>query len=242
MNYSTIHRNSTAELVMKEILESINSGQLKPGGRLPPERELTKMFGVGRSTLREAISALVLVGYLEVAQGKGTFLKKDFQSVKLSGLELSDIHSAVSIMDLLEVREILECNAVRLAARRADANDIDRVKQALIKMKQTVGDLRRFSEHDFDFHIALARASRNEMILEMMKLIVKKVHKQYNRFKHKTLFAPDEAVVTAERIVLSVANGEENKAAGFMRDHLNLVTTEMKHMVPDAERIHDRML
>ena len=200
------------------------------------------MFGVGRSTLREAISALVLVGYLEVVQGRGTFLKKDFQSVKLTGLELSDIHSAVSIIDLLEVREILECNAVRLAARRADANDIDQVKQALIKMKQTVDDRRCFTGHDFDFHIALARASCNEMILEMMKLIVNKVHNQYVRFKHEDLFAPDEAVATAERIVLSVEQGEGDKAAGFMHDHLNLVTTEIKRMVPDAQRIHDRML
>ena len=241
MNYRTIQRSSTSELVMKEILESIKSGDLKPGDKLPPERELTKMFGVGRSTLREAISALVLVGYLEVIQGRGTFLKIDFQSVNLSALELSNVQTAASIIDLVEVREILECNAVKLAARRADSDDIRRISEVLARMKETVDDIKRFAEHDFDFHITLAQATRNQMIFEMMKLIVKKVHKQYDRFKPKTLFQADKAVFTAEQIVSSIASGEEEKAAGFMRDHLNLVTTELKRMVPDAQRIHARI-
>ncbi len=241
MNYRTIQRSSTSELVMKEILESIKSGDLKPGDKLPPERELTKMFGVGRSTLREAISALVLVGYLEVIQGRGTFLKIDFQFVNLSALELSNVQTAASIIDLVEVREILECNAVKLAARRADSDDIRRISEVLARMKETVDDIKRFAEHDFDFHITLAQATRNQMIFEMMKLIVKKVHKQYDRFKPKTLFQADKAVFTAEQIVSSIASGEEEKAAGFMRDHLNLVTTELKRMVPDAQRIHARI-
>ena len=241
MNYKTIQRSSTSELVMKEILESIKSGDLKSGDKLPPERELTKMLGVGRSTLREAISALVLVGYLEVIQGRGTFLKIDFQSVKLSALELTNVQTAASIIDLVEVREILECNAVKLAARRADSIDIHRISEVLARMRETVDDIKRFEKHDFDFHITLAEATRNQMIFEMMKLIVKKVHKQYDRFKHKTLFQADKAVFTAEQIVSSIASGEEEKAAGFMRDHLNLVTTELKRMVPEAQRIHARI-
>jgi GntR family transcriptional repressor for pyruvate dehydrogenase complex len=226
---------------MKEILESIQAGDLKPGDKLPPERKLTKMFGIGRSTLREAISALVLVGYLEVIQGRGTFLRKDFQPANLSAMELSDIQTAASIIDLVEVREILECNAVKLAARRAKTDDIRRIIDALAKMKETDDDYKRFSDHDFNFHIALAQATGNNMILEMMKIIVNKVHEQYDRFNPKTLFKTDKAVFTAEQIVTSITNGEAEKAAGFMRDHLNLVTTELKRMVPDAQRIHARI-
>jgi GntR family transcriptional repressor for pyruvate dehydrogenase complex len=241
MNYKTIQRSSASELVIKEILESIKSGALMPGDKLPPERELTKMLGVGRSTLREAISALVLVGYLEVIQGRGTFLRKDFQPANLSAMELSDIQTAASIIDLVEVREIIECNAVKLAARRAAADDIRRIKAALARMKETVDDYKRFSEHDFDFHIALAQATGNEMILEMMKLIVNKVHEQYDRFTPKTLFQTDKAVLTAEQIVASISNGEAEKAADFMQDHLNLVTTELKRMVPEAKRVRARL-
>ena len=234
MNYKTIQRSSTSELVIEEILRSVHSGELQPGDKLPPERELTKMFGVGRSTLREAISALVLVGYLEVVQGRGTFLKKELPSVTLSASDLSEVHTAANIMDLVEVREILECNAVKLAAHRADPNDIQRLSAVLAQMEATVDDIKQFSEHDFEFHITLARATGNEMILEMMKLIVTKVHEQYERFSSRTLFRTDQAVATAAQIVTSVADGDGEQASKLMQKHLNLVTTELKRMVPDA--------
>lgn len=242
LNYKTIRRSSTSELVIKEILDSIKADRLKPGDKLPPERELTQMFGVGRSTLREAISALVLVGYLEVVQGRGTFLKNDFQPLSLSALELSDVHAATSIIDLLEAREILECNAVKLAARRAGPQDIRLFQKTLAKMKASVDDAKRFSEHDFDLHMAIAQATGNVMIFEMMKLILKRVYKQYGRFKHKTLFQTDKAIVTAEQILSSMINGEEESASKHMQTHLNLVAAELKRLVPDVKQIHDEKI
>ena len=239
MNYKTIQRSSTSELVIKEILDSIKADRLKPGDKLPPERELTQMFGVGRSTLREAISALVLVGYLEVVQGRGTFLKNDFQPLSLSAIELSDVYAATSIIDLLEAREILECNAAKLAARRADPTDIRLFQKALAKMKASAADVKRFSEHDIDLHMAIAHATGNVMIFEIMKLILKRVYKQYGRFKHQTLFQTDKAIVTAEQIISSIINGEEEGASKHMQAHLNLVATELKRLVPDVARIHN---
>lgn len=233
MNYRMVKRRSTAELVMNEILDTIMTGELKPGDRLPPERELTKMFGVGRSTLREATSALVRMGCLEVIQGKGTFLKKDFEPARPLTMRLSDFQAAANIFDLIEIREILECNGVMLAARRADAKHIHRVKESLLRMKQAANDAQKFLEYDFDFHIALARASGNAMIHEMMTWIVRKVHKEYEKFKPKALFQMDRAVSTAEKIVSCVVTGEEEEAAHLMRDHLNLVTDELKRMMPD---------
>ena len=130
---------------------------------------------------------------------------------------------------------------MKLAAQRAKTDDIRRIHDALAKMKKTVDDYQRFSDRDFNFHIALARATGNNMILEMMKLIVNKVHEQYDRFTPKTLFQTDKAVITAEKIVDSITNGEPDKAADCMRDHLNLITTELKQMVPEAQHIHDRI-
>ncbi len=237
MNYKTIKRRSTSELVMKEILDSIQSNQLKPGDKLPTELELTKMFGVGRSSLREAISALTLVGYIEVVQGRGTFVKKAPRSSNLSSFELRDIQAAASIIDILEIREILECNTARLAARRADSDDIDRLQVILVQMKQNMDNIERFSEHDFDFHVAIAEASSNKMILQMMKFIVKKVHEEYVRLKHETLFKADKAIMTADKIVSGIEEGDEEKAALYMEKHLHLVTTELKRMVSNKKRI-----
>ena len=100
-------------------------------------------------------------------------------------------------------------------------------------------DIKRFSEHDFDLHMAIAQATGNVMIFEMMKLILRRVYKQYGRFKHKALFQTDKAIVTAEQILSSVINGEEENASKHMQAHLNLVAAALKRLVPDVKRIHD---
>ena len=241
MRYKTVKRNSTPELVMKQILGSIESGQFKPGDKLPTEQQLIEMFGVGRSTIREATSTLSMLGYLRSIQGKGCFVREDLDPVKATGLALREMQTATNIIDLVEVREILECNAVRLAARRADAEDKDRIRAALSKMKETRGDLKRFIDHDFEFHIALARASQNQLILEMMKRIVEKVHKEYDKFRPNALFQRDKAVQTAEEIVEHVAKGEGHKAASAMQKHLNLVTIEIKRKLPDLKWVKKKL-
>jgi GntR family transcriptional repressor for pyruvate dehydrogenase complex len=235
MDYKTVKRNSTRELVMKQILESIESGQMKPGDKLPTELQLSEMFGVGRSTIREATSTLSMLGYLKSIQGKGCFVRTDVDPEKAAGFELHDIQAASNIIDLMEVREILECNVVRLAAQRADSEDIERIQTACSKMKETISDLNRFTEHDFEFHIALARSSGNQMILEMMKRIVEKVHREYDKFRPKALFQRDKAVLTAEKIADFVAKGDGAKSALWMKKHLNLVTVDIKRKIPNTE-------
>ena len=241
MNYKTVKRNSTPELVMKQILKSIETGQLKPGDKLPTEHQLSDMFGVGRSTIREATSTLSMLGYLKSIQGKGCFVREDLDPGKATDFALQDIQAATNIIDLVEVREIMECNVVRLAARRADSQDIERLQNACLKMKATMDDLNRFTEHDFEFHVALARSSGNQMILEMMKRIVEKVHGAYEKFRPDALFQRDKAVLTAEQIVNFVARGEGEKAASSMQEHLNLVTTEIKRKLPDVKWVKKKL-
>ncbi len=242
MTFRSIQRSSTPELVAREILNSIETGQLKPGDKLPTERELTKMFGVARSTIREAVSALAMLGYLEVAQGRGTFLRKDLKLANPSDFALSDIQAVANIMDLVEVREMLESNVVRLAAERADAEDIHLIRKTVMQMKANVDDLESFVKHDFEFHIALARATGNRMIYEMMKQIVENVHREYEKFMPKALFRRDQAALTAERILTSLANGDGDAAAEVMAEHLNLVNTELKSLIPDVEWIRKKRI
>jgi GntR family transcriptional repressor for pyruvate dehydrogenase complex len=241
MNYKTVKRSSSREQVMEQILKSIESGRLKPGDRLPTEQQLIEMFGVGRSTIREATSTLATLGYLKSIQGKGCFVREDLDPLKATGFGLQNLRAATNIIDLVEVREILECNAVRLAARRADAKDIRRIQNVYSKMKKTMHDLSRFIEHDFQFHIALARATGNKLILEMMKHIVEKVHKEYDNFRPNELFQRDEAILTAGKIVDCVARGEGEKASEAMQDHLNLVSAEIKRRLPDVKRVKKKL-
>jgi GntR family transcriptional repressor for pyruvate dehydrogenase complex len=172
---------------------------------------------------------------LKSIQGKGCFVREDLAPGDASGFTVYDIQAATHIIDLVEVREILECNAVRLASQRADSEDITRIQKACSNMKRTMMDLDRFTEHDFEFHMAIARATGNRMILELMKRIVEKVHKEYERFKPTALFKRDEAFFTAEQITDAIKQGDAQRAANLMKAHLNLVTTEIKHKIQDAK-------
>jgi DNA-binding FadR family transcriptional regulator len=237
MNYKVVKRKSAAELVRDQILKSIESGALKPGEKLPTEQRLSEMFGVGRSTIREATSTLSTLGYLISIQGKGSFVREDLDPGLASRFALKDIQAAANIIDLVEVRGILECNVVRLAAQRADARDMERIQDALNTMKATLQGPQGFTEADFEFHIALARATGNQMILAMMKRIVENVHQEYEKFKPNELFQRDRAVLTAEKIVNFVSRGEGEAAARAMEEHLNLVTAEIKRKLPDVQWI-----
>ena len=124
MEFDTIQKSSTPQMIVEQILKRLNTGELKPGDKLPPERELTKMFGVGRSSIREAIRALVVMGYLEVLQGKGTFIKANLPAVGLAALDMGHVLEAATLFDLMEAREILESKVVELASERADKKDI----------------------------------------------------------------------------------------------------------------------
>ncbi|MEE9517675.1 MAG: GntR family transcriptional regulator, partial [Candidatus Adiutricales bacterium] len=135
MNFKTIQKRSTPEIIINEIVQHVKSGELKPGDKLPTERDMSQMFGVGRSSIREAIKGLVLSGYLESSQGKGTFIRKAIPVNYLNLTNLQNVLAADQIVALMELREILECNAVKLAAERASSEDIRQIYEALERMQ-----------------------------------------------------------------------------------------------------------
>jgi GntR family transcriptional repressor for pyruvate dehydrogenase complex len=231
MRFQTIQRSSTPEIIINEIIKHLKSGELKPGDKLPTEREMSQMFGVGRSSIREAVKGLVLSGYLESAQGKGTFVRKDISANDLTLKDLQNALAAERIIELMELREILECNAVKLAADRANSEDMRRIQEALNHMRECKEDVKRFYDPDFDFHVAIAEATHNEMIGEIMKLIVEKSHEHYDKFMPDRLCPPEEAILTAEHIVSCLMNGEGEEASQYMKQHLNLVEIELKRVV-----------
>ena len=230
----SIQKTSTPELVVREILRSIKSGEMQPGEKLPPERELAKILGVGRSSVREAISAMVLVGYFDVTQGKGIFLKKDIPTPYVFSSQLSDVLEAFWVFDLIEVREILECNIVQLTTERAGAKEINKLKGFILEMQNYSENINNFYNADFKFHIALAEATKNEVMPELLKLIVEKAHNHYSKFLPDTLCRPDHAIKTANEIVNAVQERDMEKAIQKMREHLRIVQTELKRIMPEV--------
>lgn len=158
-----------SDQVFEQLKDLIFRGHLKPGKRLMTERELAQSLGVSRPTVREAINKLVAMHLLEHRQGQGTFVNPPDASADRNPLAAVINGGDASLMDLLEVRLGLECNAVALAAQRATEEDIRELERSVREMAVAVGDGNLGSDDDITFHMAIAYASKNIVQIHIMK-------------------------------------------------------------------------
>ncbi len=233
MTFEAIRKSSAPDMVAEQIIEKITGGELAPGTRLPAQRDLAQMLGVGRSSVREAINALVVMGYLEPLQGKGTFIK-DMLPTSDPGIEkLSAALSAGSIFDLMEARELLECRSAALAAERSDDVQIRNLKAAMQKVSGTETEYAIFLDADIGFHAAVAEAAGNVVLCELTKLVLDKVVAHHNALK--TVLLPpayrEVSIRTAARVVEAIEAADGDAASRWMAQHLNAIRGELKHII-----------
>ncbi len=232
MNFKTVQKSTASSVIVKQIIKAIEDGSLKPEEKLPPERELGKMFGVGRSSVREAISVLVALGYLKSIQGKGTFVpstppqKKDDDDLKFESLL-----EATPIFDLMESRHILEIHAVKLAAERAGAKQIKKIQQAVTAMEKSGDDIKAFYKADLEFHIAVAEASTNVFIRQLIKTLLKQSGRYQTRFMATSGETKEHTIITAKKIVDLISQGAGEDAALLMEKHLSEVDASLIDVV-----------
>lgn len=233
MTFETIRKSSAPEMVAGQIIKKINGGELAPGTRLPSQRDLALMLGVGRSSVREAINALVVMGYLEPLQGKGTFVKAVLPAADPGIEKLEAAFSAGSIFDLMEARELLECRSAALAAERADAGQIRALKAAMEKVAGTEKEYAIFLNADIRFHEAVADAAGNVVLCELTKLVLEKVVAHHNALK-TALLPPayrEVSIRTAARVVTAIEAGDGDGAARWMARHLDAIRDELKNII-----------
>lgn len=234
--FKSITIASAPEALAGQILKMVEAGELQPGMRLPPQRELARMFGVGLGSVREAVKMLTATGYLSVVRGKGTFIAENALEQGESTSELEKRLRAVSLAELMKAREIVECGAARIAAEASDPEHLVRMSDLAADMDRNRERAMDFNRADFKFHMAVAEASNNKAILEMVKLLVDKAHEHVDFMDNflKT-FEPeqvDRAIETAWDIIHHIQNGNPEDAERSMRAHLNIVNFELKKELP----------
>jgi GntR family transcriptional repressor for pyruvate dehydrogenase complex len=157
------------DLAIAKIKELISSGEFTAGSRLPTERELTLRFGVSRSSLREAVRALALVGVLESRVGDGTYVTTLEPDLLLTGIGfVSDLASSASLIELHAIRRLLEPEATRMATPRLDDDDFARLEQSLQQMEGAQG-VPAFIEADTEFHRIILAACGNAALASLIQ-------------------------------------------------------------------------
>jgi GntR family transcriptional repressor for pyruvate dehydrogenase complex len=151
-----------------KIREMILHGELEPGTRLPPEKELAERLGLSRSSMREAVKALEVMRVLDVRQGDGTYVTSLEPRLLLEALSfVVDLHSDDSVLELFAVRRILEGAAVALAATRIDRDTIGHLRELTTSVDAST-NIEGLVAHDLEFHQAIASAAGNSYLASLL--------------------------------------------------------------------------
>ena len=165
------------EEIVDQIRQLIVDGQIKPGDKLPSERELVESFKVSRSSIREALSALEMMGILEVRTGEGTFIKQIKPESMMASLIWYLCLDKATVMEMLEVRKMIEVQAVGYAAERATIQEVNQLAQTLETMKNNLENTGAVSEKaDLMFHYTIAVATHNKITIRLMDTISDNLH------------------------------------------------------------------
>src|SRR5712692_6306310 len=226
--YKIVRTSRLYEQIVQQVEESIHKGALKPGNQLPPERELAHQFGVSRTAVREAVKALREKGLVEAYPGRGTFVTDGTSHAIRQSLDrMIRIGQPEGSTYLAEVREILEPEIAALAATRADAEDLTSMHEAVSIMDKAKRDSDAFIEADLDFHLALAEAAANPLILSLIDSIVGLLREQRMRV-FQVEGGPERGQFHHKRILEAIERHDPIAAREAMKAHLRQVRDDCK--------------
>jgi len=167
---STILKDTLVSQVTDELRQRIQAGEFRPGDLLPPRRLLAERFGVGLSTIHEALSALSALGMVDSKSGKGTWVREHALTTIIPPEVVAARLGRLNARMVYEARFAIEIALTELAAQRATAEDAAEIWRCVAEMEAAVDDLPAFIAADWAFHLAVARAGRNELLRQFYDL------------------------------------------------------------------------
>ncbi len=222
-----VRRESLSEQVAEKIQQSIIQGQLRPGDRLPPERELGEQLGVSRTVIREATKQLQERGLVKVLTGSGTYVSKIEPAAISQSIGLFMWGHGHAFRDLLEIRKMLEVEIAGHAAERATDEDIQQLESALEQMvaglpgvHQDAAGLEKFVQADLLFHQIMARASKNSL-LPLLLAPITDLLLEFSRQASSLHGAPENAIHFHRTLLQVVRDRDGERCRAVMRDHLS---------------------
>jgi GntR family transcriptional repressor for pyruvate dehydrogenase complex len=205
--------------VARQLLELFTTGDLEPGTRLPPERQLSTRLGVGRSAVREALAALEILGIVDVRPGSGTYLRGSASSLLPETLRWGLMIGKQNTRQLIELREGLESYAARLAAERIEHKDLDVLAESIDSMQQSQADVAAFVGADSAFHDVLGRVAGNSMLLDLLQVSRSLLRVYNDRAVSET--AQMQAAIDEHGAILEALRAHDGGAAATaMIDHM----------------------
>jgi GntR family transcriptional repressor for pyruvate dehydrogenase complex len=203
----------------ERLVKLILSGQWPEGARIPPERELCQQLGIARASLREAVKAMELIGVLESRVGDGTFVcaRGEFLSRPLlwaiTGTDLNELR------DVVEARRLIEEDIAGLAAERASDEEVKKIAATVEDLRGALADPDACLAADLRFHIALAEAAHNLVLLNSVQLL-RNLLRQWLLLKLQIPGTSTQVLKQHEAILLAIRMRDADRARAAMSSHL----------------------
>lgn len=216
--FSHLKNKLLAEQVQDEIYHYILDTPLEPGTKLPNEFALGEKFGVGRSTVREAVKLLSSKGIVEVRRGSGTYVVTTAKGLS-DPLGLRSVKEKNALaLDLVNVRLLLEPGIAEMAAQNATEEDIERIRRLCDRVENKIHNGDQYIEDDIAFHTCIAESSKN-MVVEQLIPIIDTAVMMFVNVTHKKVI--DETILTHRMITDAIAAHDPVGAKSAMVMHLN---------------------
>jgi GntR family transcriptional repressor for pyruvate dehydrogenase complex len=242
MNFKPIAKTTLTESVFEKLVTSLLQGPWREGDRIPPERELCQQLNIGRASLREALKALELIGMLQCRVGDGTFVLPRSQFLSRPLLWAITGTDRAELRDIVEARRLMETEIAALAAERATVDELKEIGAAIADLRDAIDDPARALEADLRFHLALARAAHNEILLNAVQLL-RNLMAQWLLMKLRMPEAAHRVLQQHEDIYAAVSIRDSVSARFAMQQHLTemgqlpikVVETTHRQKLPVAE-------
>ena len=231
--FTAIKKETPSDIIIQQIQSLIKSGQLKPGDRLPAERNLAKQLGVSRGHVRDAIRKLEFYGILKTLPQSGTVVA----GIGITALEglITDVLKLEKsdFTSLVETRVILETQAAKLAAERRTSKDIIEIEKALEAYQEKIRSGESAVEEDLMFHLKIAEASKNAVLKSLMLIITPDIVNNFKQFNVCDDDTADNKVLKEHQAILQyISDGDGEAASKAMANHLQDVLEFGKSMNP----------
>ncbi|MCB5236709.1 FadR/GntR family transcriptional regulator [Niallia alba] len=239
MEFKQIRPKKIYEEIAEALHEGIRSGGLRPGEKLASVQQLAENFHVSRSAVREALSALKAKGLIEMRQGEGTYVKEFEADQIMFSFPSAILMEKEDLNHLLEVRRIMEVGAAAAAAKNRTTEDLEKMKQALEEMKQANGIEELGEKSDLNFHLAVAAASQNALLVNLLLNVSDIMQEAMKETRRLWLFSKK---TTTERlyeehltIYEAIVENNEAEASEAMLYHLQKVEAVLKEYFAEKE-------
>jgi GntR family transcriptional regulator, transcriptional repressor for pyruvate dehydrogenase complex len=223
--FKPIKTRKIYEEIVDQLKIMLTDGELRPGDKLPSERDMSESLGVSRASVREALTTLEAIGILEIKPGEGTFVRETSDAETFAPLTLVLAIERNSKAQLMEVRRVLETEMAALAAERASSENLYKI-QALLDVMKGAHNTHDAVEADLRFHFAIAEASQNTILLRLINTIADLMHHTFQG-KREKLYAHSPSgqriLHEHEAIYQAIKNRDPQKARDKMLEHINHV-------------------